>query len=74
SITALENAEPVLKTFKGWKKSIAAVKRYEDLPKEAKDYIRFIEEYVGTGVDIVSIGYERNQTIIRKEIWTRSLY
>jgi adenylosuccinate synthase len=74
SITALEQAEPVLKSFKGWKTSISKAKEFAELPKEAKDYVRFIEEYVGTGIDVVSVGYERNQTIIRKDIWTRSSY
>lgn len=65
SIEVLEGAEPVLKTFRGWKTSLASVTRYEDLPKAAQEYIEFIESYTGTAVGIISVGYERNQTIVR---------
>ena len=71
SIQDLERAEPVLRNFKGWKRSLADVKRYEDLPLEAKDYISFIEEYTETGIDLVSVGYDRERTIVRKSPWIR---
>ncbi len=65
----LYNAEPVLKRFKGWKKSITQCKTYEELPSETRDYISFIEEYTGVPVDIISVGYRRSETIIRREPW-----
>jgi len=67
----LENSRPVLKKFKGWKKSITGFKVYEDLPDNAKEYIRFIEEYVETPVDIISVGYRRKETITRKDPWKK---
>ena len=67
----LEKASPVTKTFKGWKTPISDVATYDDLPENAKEYIRFIEEYTETSIDIVSVGYKRDQTFIRKEIWDR---
>ncbi|TFG85076.1 MAG: adenylosuccinate synthetase [Spirochaetales bacterium] len=71
AIRDLEDAEPVLRSFRGWKRSIADVKEYDQLPLEAKDYISFIEEYTGTAIDLVSIGYERERTIVRKSPWIR---
>lgn len=71
-VNELKNAEPVLKNFKGWKKSIKKIRNYNDLPTEAKEYIAFIEEYCETGIDIISVGYERNDTIVRKSPWTRA--
>lgn len=71
SIAELEKAQPVLRKFKGWKRSLADVQRYEDLPLAAKDYISFIEEYCETGIDIVSVGYDRERTIVRKSPWIR---
>ena len=68
-ISMLEKAVPVTKSFKGWNKSLKDVRNYEDLPQEAKDYIKFIEDYTGTSVDIVSIGYKREETILRKDFW-----
>jgi adenylosuccinate synthase len=69
SIGKLTNAKPVLKRFRGWRKPLGAVSRYEELPEEAKAYISFIEDYCETKVGIVSLGYERNQTIIRDAVW-----
>ena len=71
SITALENAKPVFKTFKGWNKKIGSIKEYSQLPAEAKKYIEFIEEFTGVSIDIISVGYQRSETMIRKNIWTR---
>jgi adenylosuccinate synthase len=77
SITALSAARPVLKSFKGWKTDISGAAGGEDgaasfagLPKEARDYIAFIEDYCETPVGIVSFGYERGQTIVREAVWS----
>jgi len=70
SISKLERVEPVLRTFKGWKSSISAAQKFEDLPAEAQSYVRFIEDFTGTQVSIVSVGCDRGQTIIRKDAWT----
>lgn len=69
SIPDLNRAKPVLQKFKGWKKSIKELKKYKQLPKEAKDYVSFIEDYTGTKVGIVSVGPDRNQTFNREKIW-----
>ena len=47
SIEKMNKAKPIIKAFKGWKTSLGAVARYEALPKEAKEYIEFIENYTG---------------------------
>ena len=72
SIADLEAAEPVLRKFRGWKRSIGAVRAYEELPREARDYVAFIEEYTETPVSIVSVGSDRNATIVRESTWIRS--
>ena len=72
SISKLETATPVTKTFPGWKTKLSDVKNYEELPEKAKEYIKFIEDYTETPVDIISVGYERSQTFIRRPIWTKS--
>lgn len=69
SIPALNKAKPVLQKFKGWKSSIKELKKYKDLPKQAKEYVDFIEDYTGTKVGIVSVGPDRNQTFDREKIW-----
>jgi adenylosuccinate synthase len=72
SIADLEAAEPVLRKFRGWKRPIGAVRAFDELPREARDYVAFIEEYSETPVSIVSVGSDRNATIVRESPWTRS--
>ncbi|MBS4067141.1 MAG: adenylosuccinate synthase [Sulfurimonas sp.] len=59
----LDNVKPIYKSFKGWNKSKGA-RKFEDLPKEAQDYIRSIEEITKTKVGIISTSPERDDTII----------
>jgi adenylosuccinate synthase len=59
----LESVKPIYKSFKGWDKSKGA-RKFEDLPKEAQDYIRAIEEITKTKVGIISTSPERDDTII----------
>jgi len=67
----LEKAEPVLKEFLGWNMPITDIKHYDDLPQAAKDYIAFIEDFTQTKITIVSVGSDRNQTMLRREPWTK---
>jgi adenylosuccinate synthase len=59
----LSTCEPVYKTLKGWTSDLTKIRKYKDLPKEAKVYIRFIKEYTGVKVSIVSVGPEREQIL-----------
>lgn len=70
NIKELEQARPVLETLPGWNRSIAGARRYDELPGKAQDYIRFIESFVESPVDIVSVGSNRDETIIRRSPWT----
>jgi adenylosuccinate synthase len=58
-----QGIEPVLSSFKGWKKDITAVKDYESLPEEMKTYISFIDSYLKVKVSYISNGPGRNQLI-----------
>ncbi|MDR2629922.1 MAG: adenylosuccinate synthetase [Spirochaetaceae bacterium] len=71
SIEDLGRAQPVLRTFSGWKKSLANALTYEEFPVAAMEYIEFIERFCETPIDMVSVGYDRKETIIRKSPWTR---
>jgi len=71
SIEELNNAKPVLRTFAGWKKSLADALTYEEFPLAAMEYIDFVERYCETPIDIVSVGYDRKATIIRKSPWAK---
>ncbi len=57
--------EPVYTEFKGWKTDLSGIRREEDLPQNFKDYVKFIEEYLGVPVRIISVGPDREATIFR---------
>ena len=63
--TALRNAKPVLVTVPGWHQDISGVRRFEDLPKAAQDYVLMIEKGTGYFVKYVSVGPERESIIER---------
>ncbi len=69
SIPQLEQAHPVTRRFPGWRSPLGSCTSYEELPENARRYIEFIEEYLGVPVSIVSTGYQRDQTIVRRSIW-----
>lgn len=64
--TALNSAKPVIEYFDGWKCDISSVRRWEDLPTEARNYVEFIESQIGCPITYVSVGAERDSIIIRK--------
>ena len=62
---ALNDAKPVIKTFKGWKCDISCIRKWEDLPEEAKEYVLFIEKEIECPIKYVSVGAERESIIVR---------
>ena len=61
----LDDLQPVYEKLPGWEQDIASCSRYADLPAAAQDYLAFIEEYTGARNRYISVGPERNQTIIK---------
>jgi len=57
--------QPEYRTFKGWKSSTAGITSFDDLPREAKDYVKFIEDETETKASIISTGPRREETILR---------
>lgn len=64
--TALRYAEPVIEYFDGWKCDISGIRRWEDLPENAKKYINYIEKSIGCPIKYISVGPERDSIIIKK--------
>jgi adenylosuccinate synthase len=60
----LRRAEPVYETLPGWQEDISATRRYDDLPAAARRYLARIGELLGRPVSIVSVGPDREQTIL----------
>ena len=61
--------EPVYENLPGWKESTAGIKTFADLPKNAKNYLRRIEELAGIPIDIISTGPDRNETIVLRDLF-----
>lgn len=57
--------KPVYREFKGWKCDLTKVKSEDQMPLEFKEYIKFIEDYLKVPVRIISLGPDRDQTIVR---------
>ena len=61
----LADAKPVVETVPGWKCDISGVRKWEDLPKEAQDYVLLVEKAIGCPITYVSVGPERDSIILR---------
>ena len=69
SLEDLARCKPIYEEFEGWGEEVADARSYEELPENAKTYLRRIEEFTGTKVSIVGVGPKRNQTIrVREEL------
>lgn len=63
SIHNFAKCKPVYKEFKGWKKNISNTRKFSDLPKEVKEYVKFIESALKVPTKYIFVGPERQQTI-----------
>ena len=64
SLKVLAEVEPVYETFEGWNTDISKVRKYEDLPENAKKYLERMAEVTGIKLGIVSVGPNRDETIV----------
>jgi len=69
SLKVLAKVEPVYETFAGWKTDISKIRRYEDLPANAKKYLDRMAEFTQIKIGIVSVGANREQTIVLENIF-----
>ena len=64
----LAQAVPVYETLPGWREDIRGTRDFEDLPKAARNYVRFVEEYVGVPVGLISTGPDTEAIVVRTEL------
>ena len=67
SIYTLQNCEPVYEEVAGWQEDLTGIKKYNDLPKNAKKYIKLLEKSMERKFILISVGFERGETIIVKK-------
>ncbi|MCG8580485.1 MAG: adenylosuccinate synthase [Bacteroidales bacterium] len=61
-----DDVEPIYEEIKGWKEDLTGVKSEDEFPQELKDYIAYLEKQLEVPITIVSVGPDREQTIVRK--------
>jgi len=59
----LGKVKPIFKTFKGWNEDITDIKSFNKLPKNCREYLNFVEKFLGVKISIVSTGPQRHQYI-----------
>lgn len=65
---ALARVKPIYEELPGWQEDTSGVRRFEDLPENARVYVRRIEELLGAPIHLISVGPERDQAIPIKPI------
>ncbi|MEX2554143.1 MAG: adenylosuccinate synthase [Actinomycetota bacterium] len=66
--TIFHKCEPIYEELAGWSEDISGARSFEDLPVEAREYVRRIEEVSGVPVTLVSVGPSRDQTVRREPV------
>jgi len=66
NVARLSLAKPVYETLPGWSEELTEASDFKDLPVNAQNYVRKVEEYIGKPITFVGVGPKRSQTIFRK--------
>ena len=61
--TEFHHAKPVYEMLPGWTEDISGARTFEDLPKNAQDYVKFLEKVSGTRISAIGVGQDRDATI-----------
>jgi len=65
SVSLLDRCEPIIELVPGWSEDLRGVRRFEELPVNARDYVERIESLLGVPVSIIGVGPDRAETIVR---------
>ena len=68
SLNVLAKVEPIYEEFDGWMTDISGIREYDKLPENAKKYLARLSEVAGVELGIVSVGPNREQTIVLKDL------
>jgi adenylosuccinate synthase len=66
SIKVLQEYTPIYEEMPGWQVHLKDIRQFEDLPRQAQDYVRRVEHLTGVEIILVSVGESRNETMIRR--------
>lgn len=62
------HAKPIYETFPGWKEDISGCRTFDDLPKNAQDYVLALERMSGCRISVIGVGPDREQSIVRHDL------
>ena len=68
SQTDFHHAKPIYENYPGWSEDITGVKKFEDLPKNARDYVLALEKLSNCRISAIGVGQDRNATIVRHDL------
>ena len=66
--TGFHHAVPVYENLPGWDDDISGARSFDDLPKNAQDYITFLDERCGARISAIGVGPERDQTVVLHDL------
>lgn len=69
SLEQLKRCKPIYEELPGWSEDITGVRSLEDLPENARNYVRRVSELVGVRISTFSVGPDRDQTNILESVW-----
>jgi adenylosuccinate synthase len=73
ALPRIEALQPVYEEMPGWRQDVSGIRKLGDLPTEARQYVRRIEQFIGAPIDMISVGPERNQVIVTRDIFGTAL-
>ena len=62
--SVLHKVKPIYETLRGWNTDISQASRVEELPAAARDYVRFVEDFLRVPVTFIGVGPARDQTVV----------
>ena len=68
SQTDFHHAKPIYEMFPGWEEDISKVTSFDELPKNARDYVLALEKMSGTRISAIGVGPDRNATLVRHDM------
>jgi adenylosuccinate synthase len=68
NISHLKHCEPEYVEMPGWRAQTRGCRRFDELPRECRDYVGRLEELCGAAIDVVSVGPDRDDTIVRRQL------
>jgi adenylosuccinate synthase len=68
SIQVLSRCQPVYEEMEGWMTDTSNIRQYEDLPDNARQYVERLSQLIGAPIEIVSVGSERSETVIKRDL------